>query len=132
MDGKMNSEILNIEVRQGHVTLYGNTKTEEPNGHASDMGGTAHGVVELPNRIIVPPSRSKNHHLRKAVWNKLRGVDLLSQQTNTLHIHAKDGVVTLSGMVKTEPQKAAAGKAAESVSRIKKVINAVHVRMFPF
>jgi hyperosmotically inducible periplasmic protein len=132
IDGKMNSEMLNIKVRQGHETPYGNTKAEEPNGHATDMAGTAHGVIGVTNRIIVPPSRSKNHHLRKAVWNRLRDVDVLSQHTNTLHIHAKDGVVTLSGMVETEPQKAAAGKAAESVSGIKKVINAIHVRTLPF
>ncbi|MFZ1746729.1 MAG: BON domain-containing protein [Nitrospirales bacterium] len=132
MDGQMNSEMLNIEMRQGHVTPYGNTRTEEPNGHATDIAGMAHGVVRVTNRIIVPPSRSKNHHLRKAVWNRLRDVDVLSQYTNTLHIHAKDGVVTLSGMVETEPQKTEAGKAAESVSGIKRVINAIHVRTLPF
>lgn len=131
MDGKMDSERLTIEMRQGHVTHYEFTEMETPNGHATDIAGTAPAVVEFTNRSIVPPSRSKNHHLRKAVWNTLRGVDVLSQHMNTLHLHAKDGVVTLSGMVETEPQKATAGEAAESVSGIKKVINAIHVRMLP-
>lgn len=53
-------------------------------------------------------------------------------QTDTLRIRAKDGVVTLSGMLETEPQKAAAGKAAESVSSVKKIINVIHVRTLPF
>jgi osmotically-inducible protein OsmY len=132
MDGQMDLEMLKIELRQGQVTLYGNTETDDTNGHAADIAGMAPGIVEETNRIIAPPSRSKNHHLRKAVWNTLRGVDVLSQQTNTLHIHAKDEVVTLSGMVETETQKAEAGKAAESVSGVKKVINAIHVRTLPF
>lgn len=53
-------------------------------------------------------------------------------QTDTSLIRAKDGVVTLSGILETEPQKAAAGEAAESLSWIKKVYNAIHVRTPPF
>lgn len=132
MDGQMHSEIVNIGVGHRHVTSYGNTKTEKPNEHSSCIASSPNRVVGVTNRSIVSPSRSKNHHLQNAVWSSLRGVDVLNQHTNTLHIHAKDGVVTLSGMVETEPQKAAAGKAAESVSGIKSVSNAIHVRTIPF
>ena len=128
---QMHSKIVNTEGGHRHVASYGNTKTEKPNGDSPGITSSPNGVVGVTNRRIVSPSRSKNHHLQNAVWNSLRGVDVLTQHTNTLHIHSKDGVVTLSGMVETEPQKAAAGKAAKSVSGIKKVINAIHIRMLP-
>ncbi|MCA9451340.1 MAG: BON domain-containing protein [Nitrospiraceae bacterium] len=131
MEEQLHSELVNIEACHRHVASYGNTKTEKPNGHSPGIATSFKRVVGVTDRKIVSPSRSKNHHLQNAVWNSLRGVDVLTQHTNTLHIHAKDGVVTLSGMVETKPQKAAAGKAAESVSGIKKVINAIHVRMLP-
>ncbi|MEO6203644.1 MAG: BON domain-containing protein, partial [Nitrospirales bacterium] len=70
-----------------------------------------------------PPTKARN--LRKALWNTLRDVEMLPK--DTLHVHAKDGVVTLSGLVETATQKAAAGKAAHSVPGVKKVINIIHV-----
>ena len=132
LDRQMHSKRVNTEAGHKHVASYGNTKTEKPNGHSPGITSSPNGVVGVTNRRIVSPSRSKNHHLQNAVWNSLRSVDVLNQHTNTLHIHAKDGVVTLSGMVETEPQKAAAGKAAKSVSGIKRVINAIHLRTLPF
>lgn len=130
MDGRIDWEILDVEVSQGHVTLYGEVETKEEKGFATDITSTVPGVVEITNRILVDTPLSKNHLLQKAVWDTLRGVDAL--QTDPLRVRAKDGVVPLSGMVKTAAQEAAAGKAAESVSGVKKVVNTIHVGGLPF
>lgn len=49
-----------------------------------------------------------------------------------MHIRAKDEVVPLSDILETEPQKAPTGKAAESVSGMKKVNNVIPVSTLPF
>lgn len=132
-DGRMDWEVLDVEVsHQGHVTLYGEVETADQKGLATVIANTVPGVTEILNRILVDTAISKNHHLQKAVWSTLRNVDALRQQTDTLRVRARNGVVTLSGSVNTKGQKIAAGKAAKSVFGIKKINNAIHVGALPF
>lgn len=129
-DGRIDWEILDVEVSQGLVRLYGEVSTDEQKGLATDIAGTVQGVMAIINSIIVDAPPSRDHNLQKAVWNTLRGVDVL--QGDTLRVRAKDGVVTLSGIVETAAQKDAAVKATESVPGVKKVINGIHVGSLPF
>ncbi|MCA9499679.1 MAG: BON domain-containing protein [Nitrospira sp.] len=129
-DGRVDWEILDVEVRQGLVRLYGEVTTAEQKGLATDIASTVPGVMAIINNIIVDVPPSRDHILQKAIWNTLRGVDVL--QTDTLRISTKDGVVTLSGMLETAVQKAAAVDAAKSVSGVKHVINQIHVGALPF
>lgn len=131
-DGRVDWEVLDVNVSQGRVTLYGEVETEDQKGLATLIASTVPGVEEITNRIIVDRALSKDHRLQKAVWSTLRGVDGLRQQTDTMRVRAKDGVVRLSGMVATEMQRAAAEKAAESVSGVEKVLNAIYVGSLPF
>jgi len=126
-DGRMDWEVLDVEVSQGHVTLYGEVETEDQKGLANLIASTVHGVTAIINRVIVDAALSKDHRLQKAVWSALRDVDALRQQTGTLRVRVKHSDSTLSGWVNTKWQQVAAKKAAESVSGINKVNNTIQV-----
>ncbi len=130
MDGRMEWGLINGKVSPEKKPLYGEVKTAKLNGLTTDIAGTGFGGgAQISNRMFVNAPPTKNRNLRKALWNTLRDVEMLPK--DTLHVHAKDGVVTLSGLVDTATQKAAAGKAAQSVPSVKKVINAIHVGRLP-
>ncbi len=126
-DGRVDWEVLDVAVQAGEVTLYGEVLTEDQKGLASLIASTVPGVRELVNRIIVDRPISSDYRLRKAVWNTLRGVDALREQTHTLRVRVEQGVVTLSGSVEQPLQRDAAIKAAESVQGVNKVISAIRV-----
>ena len=131
-DGRIDWDMLDVEVQQGEVTLYGEVLTEDQKGLASLIASTVSGVRELTNRIIVDRALSGDYLLRKAVWSTLRDVDALREQTLTLRVSVKNAVVTLSGAVEQPLQKMAAGKAAESVQGVKQVVNVIKVQPRPF
>jgi osmotically-inducible protein OsmY len=127
-DGRIDWEMLDVEVQQGFITLYGEVLTEDQKGLASLIASTVPGVRELANRIIVDRALSGDYRLRKAVWSALRGVDALREQTQTLKVLVENAVATLSGSVEQPLQKEAAGKAAQSVQGVHKVVNAIKVQ----
>ncbi|MDT3779628.1 BON domain-containing protein [Nitrospira sp. MA-1] len=128
-DGRMEWGLINEKVTPEKKPLYGEDKTVKPNGLTTDNDDTDSRGTPSSNRMIGMASLTKDRNLRKALWNSLRDVAML--QKDLLHVRAKDGMVTLSGIVEKEPQRVAAGKAAESVSGVKKVINAIHVGRAP-
>lgn len=82
-DGRIDWEVLAVEVQQGFVTLYGEVLTADQKGLASLIASTVPGVRELANRIIVNTPISGDSRLRKAVWSALRDVAALRDQTQT-------------------------------------------------
>ena len=130
-DGRIDWEMLDVDVQRGQVTLYGEVLTEDQKGLASLIASTVPGVRELANRIIVDRPISGDYRLRKAVWGALRDVDALREQTQTLRVQVENAVVTLAGSVEQPLQKEAAGKAAQSVQGVQKVVNAITVQSRP-
>jgi osmotically-inducible protein OsmY len=130
-DGRIDWEVLAVDVQRGHVTLYGEVETKDQKGLAGLIASTVPGVRELTNSIIVDKAISKDHRLQKAVWNALRGVDALREQTHTLRVRVKNAIAKLSGSVEQSLQREAAIKAAESVQGVKKVVNAITVGKAP-
>ncbi|MEO8328012.1 MAG: hypothetical protein ABI618_19365, partial [Nitrospirota bacterium] len=94
MDGRMELGLINGKVPQEKVPLYGEVKTAKLNGLTTDIAGTGSGGAPISNHMIVNAPFTKARNLRKALWNTLRDVEMLPK--DTLHVHAKDGVVTLS------------------------------------
>jgi osmotically-inducible protein OsmY len=128
-DGRIDWEVLGVEVNRGEVTLYGEVQTKDQQGLASLIVTTVPGVVGITNSIIVEPGPyTKDHGLQRAIWQNLRSVDALRQQTNRLRVQVKNQVATLSGSVEQSLQKEAAEKAAEAVTGVEKVINVIQVR----
>lgn len=131
LDGRIDWEVLDVDVQRGLVTLYGEVLTEDQKGLASLIASTVPGVEKLTNSIIVDRALSKDYRLRKAVWNSLRSVDALREQMQTLRVLVKNAVATLSGSVEQTLQKEAAVKAAQSVQGINNVANAIKVQPRP-
>lgn len=130
-DGRIDWEMLDVDVQRGQVTLYGEVLTEDQKGLASLIASTVPGVRELANRIIDDKPISKDYRLRKAVWSALRDVDALREQTQTLRVLVENAVATLSGSVEQPLQKVAAEKAAQSVQGVHKVVTAITVQPRP-
>ena len=128
-DGRIDWEVLEVEVSRGEATLYGEVQTKDQKGLASLIASTVPGVVGITNSIIVEPGPyTKDHGLQKAIWQSLRSVDALRQQTNRLRVGVKNQVATLSGSLEQSLEKEAAEKAAEAVPGVEKVINMIQVR----
>ena len=129
MDGQMKSGLFTGKVPPVNELLYDEIKTTKLNGFTTDIDGTGSRGAQINNRIIVNVPPTKDRKLQKAVWKTLRNVDI--PKKDTLHVRAKDGIVTLSGVFETSTQKDAAGRAAQSVSGVKRVINTIHIRTLP-
>ena len=128
-DGRIDWEVLAIEVKQGEATLYGEVQTKDQKGLASLIVTTVPGVAGITNSIIVEPGPyTRDRGLQKAIWQSLRSVDALREQTHRLKVQVQDQVATLSGSVEQSVQKDAAEKATESVPGVEKVINVIQVR----
>ena len=128
-DGRIDWEVLGVQVNSGEVTLYGEVQTNEQKGLASLIATTVPGVVGITDSIIVDPGPyTQDHGLQKAIWASMRSVDALRQQTNRLRVQVNHQVATLSGSVEQSLQKKAAEKAAQSVAGVQKVINTIQVR----
>ncbi|MEO8047501.1 MAG: BON domain-containing protein [Nitrospirota bacterium] len=131
-DGRIEWEMLDVDVQHGEVTLYGEVETEDQKGLASLIATTVPGVRRLTNSILVAQPVSNDLRLRKAVWSTLRDVDALRGQTQTLRVQVKNSVATLSGSVEQPIQVEAAVKAVQSVEGVKHVVNALRVQPRPF
>ncbi|HZC80288.1 MAG TPA: BON domain-containing protein [Nitrospiraceae bacterium] len=127
MADRIDWELLEVTVKQGHATLYGEVKTPQEKGLAALITSTVPGVKGLINSIIVEPAFTRDHKLTEAVWNMLQGVPTLSGN-DTLRVNVKNSVVKLEGSVEYAVQKEAAEKAAASVQGVATVINLIEVK----
>src|SRR5438132_13207138 len=131
MDDRIDWELLQVEVNQGHAILYGEVRTPQEKGLAALIASTVPGVKGLTNSIIVEPAFTRDHKLSEAVWNVLQGVPTLNGN-DTLRVNVKNSVVKLEGVVEHSIQKEAAEKAVASVSGVEAVINIIEVHSTAF
>jgi osmotically-inducible protein OsmY len=126
--GRIDWEALDVQVNRSEVILYGEVQTKDQKGLASLIVSTVPGVEGITNSIIVEPGPyTKDHGLQKAIWQSIRSVDALRQQTHRLKVQVKNQIATLSGSVEQSPQKEAAEKAAKTVPGVENVINVIQV-----
>ena len=126
LDERIDWELLQVGVNQGHAVLYGEVRTPQEKGLAALIASTVPGVKGLTNSIIVEPAMTKDHKLANAIWNVLRGVAVLSGN-DTLKVNVKNAVVKLEGVVERSIEKEAAEKAVASVPGVATVINLIEV-----
>lgn len=126
LDERIDWELFQVGVNQGHAVLYGEVRTPQEKGLAALIASTVPGVKGLTNSIIVEPAMTKDHKLANAIWNVLRGVPVLSGN-DTLKVNVKNAVVKLEGVVERSIEKEAAEKAVASVPGVATVINLIEV-----
>lgn len=77
--------------------------------------------------LLVPAfaDQKKDDEIYDAVRRRLAGDPVV--KGGTLEVEVKDGVVTISGIVRTEKAKAKADKVAMKVKGVSKVVNQIKV-----
>lgn len=84
MDRRINWQLLEITVRQGHVKLFGAVKTPEERGLTERVVASEPGVTSVENRIIVqasaPETGKKSGLLEKDGTALLKGEGQIKDQ----------------------------------------------------
>lgn len=125
-DGRINWEVLRVNVDKGNVTLFGEVASPEEKGWAETIAGTVPGVQSVRNVIIVEPALAPDHKIRRDVWEAFKQTPAL-ESNPTVRISVRQAEVTLKGDVLDDLSKKAAERAAEGVHGVKKVINHLQV-----
>lgn len=69
--------------------------------------------------------------LQRGVWAELRAEPELESCLGDLSVYAAGDEVTLIGWVTRSPQKVAAGRAAQRVRGVARLVNSIHVELSP-
>lgn len=125
-DGRINWEVLRVNVNKGNVTLFGEVASPEEKGWAETIAGTVPGVRSVRNDVIVDKALAPDYKIRQDVWEAFKQTPAL-ESNPTVRISVRKAEVTLKGDVLDDLSKKAAERAAEGVHGVKKVINHLQV-----
>ena len=130
-----------VKVQEKMVTLSGTVDTPMQRSGAEQAAQAVDGVAGVINNLTVanpqataePPANvpavDQNADLAKRV--KFELYDTGAFDTATMTVTAADGVVTLSGTVRSRAEQLLAERVAQGVPGVKKVINEVRVAQAP-
>jgi len=111
----------------GTVTLLGQVSRPTLKSDSENVVKKIEGVTKVVNNIEVLPTSINDDRIRRAVYRKIFGNDVLSQYqmraVPPIHIIVKNGNVTLEGVVARAMDKQIAGVQANSVSGVFGVTN---------
>lgn len=125
-DGRINWEVLRVNVDKGNVTLFGEVASPEEKGWAETIVSTVPGVRSVRNNVIVDKALAPDYKIRRDVWEAFKQTPAL-ENNPTVRISVRKAEVTLKGDVLDDLSKTAAVRAAEGVHGVKKVINHLQV-----
>jgi len=118
---------LAYQVEGDKVTLYGQVTRPTLKSDAESAVKSIEGVTTVVNNIEVLPLSPMDDQLRRAVYRALYGDPGLSrysvQAVPSIHIIAKNGNVTLEGVVDSEADKNLANLRANGVPNVFSVKN---------
>jgi osmotically-inducible protein OsmY len=122
---------LEFSVKHDTVTLMGQVVRPTLKSDAEAAVKHLEGAAQVVNDIEVLPVSPSDDRLRRALYHKIYGDDVLHryalQAVPPIHIIVKNGHVTLVGVVATEMDKNIAGMRANGVSGVFSVENQLHV-----
>jgi hyperosmotically inducible protein len=123
---------LAYRVDGGTVTLMGQVVRPTLKSDAENVVKRIEGVDKVVNQIEVLPLSPNDDRLRRAVYQKIYSFPSLStkygfQAVPPIHIIAKNGNVTLEGVVDSEADKNVAGIQANGVPGVFSVTNNLRV-----
>jgi osmotically-inducible protein OsmY len=150
LDGKLETAILfnehlnsfdiDTEVRNRTAYLSGAVESDIDRELAEHIAKSVDGITQVKNELVVDKSKAnlvhteegyvENHSFRQAVLNatltaRIKSQLLVSDNTEGLSIDvdSSDGVVTLSGKVRSAEEKELAAKIAETTAGTQSVDN---------
>ena len=125
MDTRVNSELIGVNVENGHVKLFGTVESLEEKSLANSIAGSVVGVQSVMNAIRVKPKMSKDQKIQNSIQHLILETGIHSP--NTIAVRVADGVVTLEGNVSQRKDKQAAFRLAQSVKGVREVKNLLQV-----
>jgi hyperosmotically inducible protein len=131
-DSEIDRYRIDIDVKNGVVTLRGAVSDEEERQEAERIATNLKGVRSVVNELTIDPTPRTATRAFEDAWivsmlkSKL-GVDPEVKATQ-IDVDVREGVVTLSGTVDNETAKTEAEDLAWSVDGVRKVVNQLVVR----
>jgi hyperosmotically inducible protein len=133
---------IDVKVENRSVTLSGSVETPTQRNGAEQIARAVDGVAGVTNNLVVtnpqaaseppaanaPPADS-NAELAKRIEFELYRTNAFN--TQTMHVKAEDGAVTLAGTVRSRAEQLLAERVVQSVSGVKKVTNELKVTASP-
>ena len=119
---------------KGVVTLGGHVATDADKANANQIAQSlAAGQVVANQLAVLPPTnagaaKTVNADLDKGIENNLDAALISGGYQKGIHHSVKNGVVTLTGTVDTENQRAQLQQLAQSVPNTQQVVNEVQTR----
>jgi len=118
---------ISTDVKGGTVTLGGTVQTVAQKNTADQIAWQVPGVHGLTDNLGVADAQaapeSADDRLARRVEFELYSTKAMSLKT--VQIHADNGVVTLTGTVLSRAEKLLAGKTAQSVEGVHRVVNSL-------
>jgi osmotically-inducible protein OsmY len=120
-------ERIRLTVQDGHLRLAGVVDWEFQRAEAENLLRMAHGVRGIDNQIVIKPRPSA---LQEAVKEQIEAAFERSAELDAdqISVSAKDGVVELSGHVRTWHERDIAKRAAWSAPGVTEVVVDLHIK----
>lgn len=122
---------LEFKVDGGHVTLLGQVTEPTLKSSAENVVKRIEGVTAVTNQIEVLPLSPMDNRIRYATYRSIYGYPALHRYSlgavPSIHIIAKNGNVTLTGVVSNAGDKNIAGIRANGVPGVFSVTNDLRV-----
>lgn len=118
---------INVDTRDGVVTLFGYVYTDEAKAAAEEIASKVDGVRRVDNALEVVPEGEK-----AAVAERDEDVDRMVEQVlktdpllkdDRIDVEVKNGIARLTGMVDSEGERYAAAGTARSVRGVRAIKN---------
>jgi hyperosmotically inducible protein len=124
---------ISVKTSQGVVTLNGAVASEEQGKLAVETAGKVEGVQSVVSKLEVKETKTqaaKNYAGDTATTSELKAKLLADDivPSRNVQVSTNDGVVQLSGTVKTKAQSERAESIAKSLSGVKSVTNNLVVK----
>jgi osmotically-inducible protein OsmY len=124
-DGRFDLEHIDVSVREGIVKLTGSVFTSDEKGLAELLAVQVPGVKAIEDDIFVIPALNQDLALEKESRSVLFENPLL--HIVSLKVHAKDGIITLNGIVYGSDEKHLANKIVAMLPGVQVVRNQIEV-----
>ena len=119
---------------KGVVTLGGTVASEADKGQAESIAKASAGAQVVADQISVRPpgeesmAKDVQSDLDKGIEKNLDAVLLQNRLNHDVKYDVKNGVVTLTGTVNSGAKRAMAENAANTVPKVKQVVNEIEVK----
>jgi hyperosmotically inducible protein len=130
-DSRTPATEINVDSRDGVVTLFGMVPSEESKSAAAEIARGVSGVKRVENQIEVVSSskqemvQARDEEIQEGVKKALN--DRSDGENNDIGVEVKNGVVRLTGTVPTWQGNLSAVYAARSVTGVRSVRNELKV-----